>query len=269
MEPKAGEGQADLDPEGATGKAPGSSDGQSVTSNQTTDKDLAAGDVESFFDPKSIEGKPELELLAKQLQGDYTKKMMGISENQTKIDAYNAFEADPLGYTQKLAAQYGWSLLEGGADQGNGEFSPNTWADVEKHFLDKARSLLQKENQPLLTEVQNLKRQNVETQLDRDHSDWRTYESEMKEMLARHPTLVNDTDALYAMSVPKGLMEQRATAAALAKIKGGTDHAEIGGNKTTSIPTTDKPTKVLTFGESVVFAKATLEKAGHTLPVGE
>ena len=269
MEPKAGEGQADLDPEGATGDAPGSSDGQSVTSNQTTDKDLAAGDVESFFDPKSIEGKPELETAYKQMQGDYTKAKMRIAENQSKIDAYNAFEADPLGYTRNLAAQYGWSLLEGGADQGNGEFSPNTWADVEKHFLDKARSLLQKENQPLLTEVQNLKRQNVETQLDRDHSDWRTDESEMKEMLARHPTLVNDTDALYAMSVPKGLLEQRATAAALVKIKGGTDHAEIGGNKTTSIPTTDKPTKTLTFDEAVTFAKDKLGKAGLTLPVGE
>ena len=91
----------------------------------------------------------------------------------------------------------------------------------------------------------------------------------MKEMLARHPTLVNDTDTLYAMSVPKGLLEQRATKAALAKIKGGTDNAEIGGNKTTSIPTTDKPTKALSFEESVEFAHAKLGKAGYTRPVGE
>ncbi len=91
----------------------------------------------------------------------------------------------------------------------------------------------------------------------------------MTNLLVKHPTLVNDHETLYSMAVPKGLLEQRATKAALAKIKGGTDNAQIGDNKTTSIPTTDKPTKPLTFQEAVTFAKAKLGKAGLTAPVGE
>ncbi|KKL13300.1 hypothetical protein LCGC14_2527150, partial [marine sediment metagenome] len=214
MELAASEGQAAPDPTGTTGEAPGSSEEQSVALSQTTETGPDSGDVESFFDPKSIEGKPELQAAYKQMQGEFTKRLQGISTNQTKVDAYNAFEADPAGYMRNLARQYGWNLIEGGADQANGEFSPSTWADVEKHFLDKARQELKKENQPLVSEVQSLKRQNVEAQLDRDYPDWRTYESQMSETLQRHPTLVNDTEALYNLSVPKALIEQRATQAA-------------------------------------------------------
>ena len=271
MELETSEGQVDADLKEVTADAPGSSKEQSVALSQTTDPGPGSGDVESFFDPKSIEGKPELETAYKQMQGEFTKRLQGISQNQTKIDAYNAFEADPLGYTQNLARQYGWSLIKGGSDpnQANGEFSPSTWADVEKHFLDKARQEQKKENQPLVKEVQSLKRQNVEAQLDRDYPDWRTYESQMSETLQRHPTLVNDTEALYNLSVPKALIEQRATQAALAKVKGSTVNALVSDNKTTSIPTTDKPTKALTFEEAVTFAKAKLGKAGLTAPVGE
>lgn len=269
MELDTSEGQANPDPTGATGDAPGASDEQSVALSQTTSDRPDSGDVESFFDPKSIEDKPELLSAYKQMQGEFTKRLQGISDSQLKIDAYNAFEADPLGYMRNMATQYGWNLIEGGTDpKTNGDFAPNTWEDVEKHFLDKARKELAKEFVPLTNEVKDLKRQNVESQLDRDYPDWRTYESQMKDMLARHPTLVNDTEALYNMSVPKELLEQRATKAALAKIKGGTDNAIVGDNKTTSIPTTDKPTKPLTFEEAVTFAKAKLGKAGLTAPVG-
>ena len=264
-------GQAAADPEGTTAEAPTGTGEQSVALSQTTDPGSDSGDVESFFDPKSIEGKPELQSAYKQMQGEFTKRLQGIAEGQTKIDAYNAFEADPLGYMQGLATQYGWNVIEGGKapDSGNGEFSPSTWAEVEKHFLDKARNELRKEFAPLTNEVKDLKKQNVESQLDKDHPDWRTYESQMRDMLQRHPTLVNDPEALYNMAVPKELIEQRATKAALAKIKGGTDNAAVGDNKTTSIPTTDKPTKSLSFDEAVTFAKAKLGKAGITAPVGE
>ncbi len=263
------EGQAGADLKETTADAPGTSDEQSVALSQTTSDRPDSGDVESFFDPKSIEGKPELQAAYKQMQGEFTKRLQGISSNQTKIDAYNAFEADPLGYMRNMATQYGWNLIEGGGDpKANGEFAPSTWDDVEKHFLDKARKELAKEFAPLTNEVKDLKRQSVESRLDRDYPDWRTYESQMRDTLTRHPTLVNDTDALYHMSVPKGLLEQRATKTALAKIKGGTDSAEVGDNKSTSIPTTDKPTKPLSFEEAVSFAHKKLGKAGLTRPVG-
>ena len=268
MELETSEGQAELDPTGATSEAPGSGGEQSVALSQTTSNGSGSGDVELFYDPKSIEGKPELELLAKQLQGDYTKKTMGLAEGQQKVDAYDAFMADPEGTMRQLATQYGWNLIQGKASpEADGEFNPKTWDEVQKHFLNAARKELARENAPLINEVKDLKKQNVEAQLDRDYPDWRTYESNMSDTLQRHPTLVNDTDALYRMSVPKELLEQRATKTALAKLKGGTDNAQISDNKTTSIPTTDSPTKPLTFEEAAKRAKAIVLKSGLSAPL--
>lgn len=263
------DGQVDTDLSEVTVDTPKADGGQSVALSQTTGSGSGSGDVELFYDPKSIEGKPELELLAKQLQGDYTKKLMAFSEGKSKVEQYDAFMANPLVTMQQLAAERGWTLMEGAAQaEGNGEFQPNTWDDVEKHLLDKARQELRKEFAPLTSEVKDLKRKNVESQLDKEHPDWRMYESEMSDLLQRHPTLVNDVDSLYAMSVPKELLEQRATKTALSKIKDGTDSSAIGDNKTTSISTTDQPTKPLSFNEAVTFAKHKLGKAGLTAPVG-
>ena len=263
------EGQVDTDSSGVTGDTSDADGGKSVALSQTTGSGSDSGDVETFFDPKSIEGKPELEAAYKQMLGDYTKKMQQFSEGKTKVEQYDAFIANPLLTMQQLATERGWTLIEGAApNQGNGEFQPNTWGDVEKHLLDKARTELRKEFAPLTNEVKDLKRQNVETQLDRDHPDWRAYESEMSDVLQRHPTLVNDVDSLYAMSVPKEILEQRSMKAALEKVKGGTESAKISGNKTTSIPTTDQPTKPLSFDEAVAFAKKKLGYSGFTAPVG-
>ena len=265
MELAASEGQAAPDPTGTTGEAPGSSEEQSVALSQTTETGPDSGDVESFFDPKSIEGKPELEAAYRQMQGEFTKRMQGISGSQTKIDAYNAFESDPLGYMRNLATQYGWNLIEGGGQaKDSGEFNPQTWDDVKQHFLAEARQELAKEFAPLTNEVKNLKRLSMEAQLDKDHSDWRTYESKMTDLLVTHPTLVNDHETLYRMAVPKELIEQRATKAALAKVKGGTANAEIGGNKTTSVSTTDSPPKFENIAEAAKWAKSHLASKGIT-----
>ena len=260
MESDVSDGQADLNPEGAISEASEATEGQSVV-NQPTGN--GADNVETFYDPKSIEGKPELQLLAKQLQGDYTKKLMAFSEGKTKIEAYDAFMADPQANLRQLATQYGLNLIEGAPT----EFKPQTWDDVKEHLLAEARKEISREFAPLSNEVRDLKRQNVESQLDRDHPDWRTYEDKMKDNLQRHPTLVNDTDALYAMSVPNELLEQRSMSAALKKVKGGADSALVSDNRSTSTPTGDKPKGKLTFDEAVAFAKKTIGKQGLSKPV--
>lgn len=259
MESSVSAGQADLDPTGATSEASEATEGQSVVS-QTTGN--GSDNVETFYDPKSIEGKPELQLLAKQLQGDYTKKLMAFSEGRDKVDAYDAFMANPQATLRQLATQYGLNLIEGTPE----EFKPQTWDEVKDHLLDEARKEISREFAPLSNEVRDLKRQNVETQLDRDHPDWRTYEDKMKENLTRHPTLVNDTDALYAMSVPSELLEQRSMSAALKKVKGSADNAS-SDNRTTSIPTSDKPKGIKTFDDAVAFAKKKIGDQGLTRPV--
>ena len=266
MELETESGQAAADPTGATAEAPAGDGEQSVALSQTTESGPDSGGVESFFDPKSIEGKPELQAAYKQMQGEFTKRLQGISGSQTKIDAYNAFESDPLGYMRNLATQYGWNLIEGGQGEGKpeGEFNPNTWDDVKQHFLAEARKELAREFAPLTNEVRNLKKQSTEAQLDKDYPDWRTYETQMTDLLVKHPTLVNDHDSLYRMAVPKELAEQRATKAALAKIKGGTANAEIGGNKTTSVPTSERPPKFENIAEAAKWAKNHLESKGIT-----
>lgn len=260
---EATDGQANADLTETTAAAPDTSGEQSTASNQTTNSGPGVEDVESFFDPKSIEGKPELQAAYKQMQGEFTKRNQHFAGEQKKLDAYNAFISDPLASMRQVATQYGWNLIEG-QDQSNGEFQPKTWDDVQKHFLEQARKDLAKEFAPLTNEVQSLKKQNVESQLDRDYPDWRTYETKMSETLQLHPTLVNDVDSLYRMSVPPELLEQRSMKAALAKVKGGTDSSQTGDNKTTSIPTSDQPKRFATVREAADWAKAHLASQGIT-----
>ena len=265
MELETSTGQAEADPSGTTVEAPGASEEQSVASTQTTVSGPGSEDVETFFDPKDLV-TPAEKAAYKQMQGEFTKRNQHFSGEQQKLDQYNQFMTDPVGNMRQLAQQYGYNLLERGAQQASGdeEFNPQTWDDVMAEAKKQVTADLRKEFAPLNNEVKNLKKQNVEQKLDRDYPDWRTYEQQMSETLQRHPTLVNDTDALYQMAVPKAVLEQRATKAALSKIKGTTDSSQLGDNKTTSIPTTEKPAKFATVAEAAKWAKAHLASQGIT-----
>ena len=274
MEPQAIEGQAgsDLETE-TTGEAPGASEGQSVAPTQTISDGPGDGGEESFFDPKDVIGTPN-EAAYKSMQGEFTKRLNTFNEGKGKMDAYDAFMANPELSMQQLAQQYGWSLIKGqpGAQENSGEgpeFKPNNWQEVEDHFFARFQDRFRQENEPLVNEVKNLKQQNVRTLLDRDYPDWETYQGEMSQNLQKYPNMVNDVDTLYRMSVPTKVLEQRAFKAAMAKIEGKTGHTEVGDNKTTSIPTTDKPTGPLSFEESVAYARKKVRAQGLAPPVGD
>lgn len=254
-------GQAQADSTGTTAAAPVQaqpSGGQA----QTTGNGSGAVAEESFFDPRSIEGKPELQAAYKQMQGEFTRRMQAQRAREADLKLVDQFRQNPLATLQQYANQLGVKLIQGEVEAQNKEFNPQSWDDVKKHFFDQ----FQKEMlNPLTSEVRDLKRQNIEAQLTSNHPDWRTYEEPMMETLRKHPTLVNDPDTLYRMSVPPSVLEARATKAAMERLKGATENAQISGG-TTKQSTTTQPTGKLTFEQAVSAAKAKLASQGMRPP---
>jgi hypothetical protein len=83
----------------------------------------------------------------------------------------------------------------------------------------------------------------------------------MQEMLARHPTLANDPEELYRVSVPPNVLQARAMQSALQKLQDKASSSQLSaGSSTTQQP--NRPKGKLTFSESVEYAKAQL-KATH------
>lgn len=256
-------GQATTDSAGTTVSAPAGNQGTSGSSSQTTGNGPDAGAVESFFDPASIQDKPELLAAYKQMQGSYTKAMQGMSSHRQKIDAYDAFLRDPVGTLRQLAPSYGLNLVERGQEQPQ-EQDFKSWEDVKKHFFDEFKKEMLN---PVVNEVRSLKKQSVEMQLDSQFPDWRTYEGEMMGVLKQHPTLVNNPALLYRMSVPPEVIEARATKAAMQKLKGTTESAQVSGG-TTVRQTQQAPSGPLSFDQAVELARKKVQSMGLTRPAG-
>jgi len=253
-------GQAPVESQGPTTQAPATANG-SGGPVQTTQSGPATTAEESFFDPRSIQGKPELEQAYKQMQGEFTKRMQGIRSSQQKLEQYAAFERDPVGTIKALSQQYGLQVLQG-QEQQSKDFNPQSWDDVEQHFREKFRK---EELTPLTREVRDLKRQNIEQQLDTKFPDWRTYEMAMMDVLKVHPTLVNDPDTLYRMAVPSQVLEARATKAAMEKLKAVTESSNVSGGATPK-QTTSEPTGKLTFNQAVEIARKRVNARGLSAP---
>lgn len=253
--PKAGEGQPGKGKVETTGKDSGT---------QTPSE-------ETFFDPKDL--NPELMPAYKQMQKAFSKKMEGIAQNRTKIEAYDAFSRDPLGQIQQMAARMGFKLSRaeaaevaadaGGKPAARENWEPSTWQEVVDKISTAAEERLLRQLGPVIGEVQNLRKGNIEKLLDDNCPDWRTYEDEMKANIAAHPSLVNDPVKLYRLSVPPEVLESRATQAALKKLETKVKGAQVGGTSSTTKHQAqtlgDKP---LTFDEAVKAAKARLAEQG-------
>src|SRR5262245_14946798 len=133
-EPTGTGGQAVADSSGTTVTAPAGNTDNSVGSAQTTTTGPVADAIESFFDPASIAGKPELEAAYKQMQGSYTKRMQEMAKSRDKVTAYDQFMQNPQGMLQQLAAQYGLQIVPRGQEQPQ-EQEFKSWDDVKSHFF--------------------------------------------------------------------------------------------------------------------------------------
>lgn len=238
----------------ATNTGLGSTGEQSVA-NQATGN----GPEElTFFDPASIQGKPELETAYKQMQRAFVEKTQSIAGERRKVEAYNAFEADPIGTIKALAQQYGVQLQAQPQQQTPQEFG--SWDDVMAEATNRAKTEIMKDLSPLLGKVQSLQQQNIESYLDNHHPDWRTYEDSMMELIQKHPTLAKDPSMVYEMALPPQVRQARATQAALAKINAGSGAAQVSGGSTTNKQVSNKPNGPMSFADAYAFAKQQLNR---------
>ena len=244
---------------GTTEAAPQGTTEQSANAGQTTQQGSVQAD-ESFFDPKSIEGKPELQAAYKQMQRAFTKKNQAFREQQKKVEAYDGFIRNPMDSMKQIARQYGYQLVQADPNGKETDEGPKTWDDVysiaEKRVFEKL--------EPLLGEVKQMKQSNVETYLDNHYADWRTYEDDMVANLQRHPTLAGDPDLLYQMSVPREVIESRAQKAAMERLRNSSEAGKISGASTTSKTTAKEelPKSGSSFNDFVAYAKAKLAREG-------
>lgn len=250
----ADEGQATAESTGSTAEASES------TTVQTTQP--GSGEAESFFDPKSIQDKPDLVKAYKQMQGAFTKRMQGFKDSQAKLDAYSAFEKDPVGTIKKLSQQYGLNILDG--TKPDKEWNPQTWDEVMDRAKKEAKADILKDLEPMFGQVQDLKTRNMEQYLDNSFPDWRAYETDMVDLVQKHPTLASNPDLLYKLAVPETVIESRAAKAALKKLQGQTEGKVSSGSTTTK--TAAKPNGKLSFNQAVEVAKAQLAEKGMRPP---
>jgi hypothetical protein len=259
-EPAGTTGQAmSAAPLGTTATAPQTTEGQSASQGQTTVTGTDNGQ-ESFFDPKSIEHSPELKSAYKQMQGKWTKELQRFKEAEKKVSQYDSILANPLAAVQAYAQQNGYQLVQRDPNAKAEDDTPKTWDDV----YTRAKQEVLKSLQPILGEVKQLKQQSIEQYLDNNHSDWRQYEPQMLENLTAHPSLANDPDKLYRLSVPQEVLDSRAAKAALAKVKGASENAQMSGaNGTTRQPTTtDRPPAGSPLSAFAEWAKAKVLRDG-------
>jgi hypothetical protein len=266
------EGQAPEGTDGSqtTGGAPEGSEGQPAI--ETTD----GTQEQTFFDPNSV--PDELLPAYKNMQRAFGQKMEALSANRQKIEAYDAFSADPVGSLQNYARQYGFQLTRAEAAQqlqGNQpqeEWQPQNWNEVLERGAamgeERAYNRMRQELGPMFQEVQSMKKQGIEQQLNDIDPTWRQYEDSMMENLRTHPTLSSDAALLYKMSVPEEVRESRATQRALARLEKKAESAQgAGKSSTTKHPSAELPDRALTFDESVKAAKKRMAEEGIT-PLG-
>ena len=219
-----------------------------------------AATEETFFDPNSI--PDELKPAYKSMQAAFTKKMQGISKDRQKIDAYTAFERDPIGNMQAMAQKMGYTLTRAeaaAAVQAQGtaqDFNPQSWSEVAEWMQKQIMPKIQQQFAPFVEKVQAQTSQNIERQLDSIDENWRMYEDDMKETLKQHPTLVSDVAKLYRLSVPEEILNSRATQAALRKLESKSQAASVHGTSTSK--TQAAPKKATSFQDAVELARRDL-----------
>ncbi len=253
-------------PEGATTQAGPSTTGEGKPAGtvQTTATGGPGTAEDSFFDPKELD--PALMPAYKQMQRAFSKKMEAIKADRSKIDAYDAFNKDPLTQIQTIASQMGYKLTRAEAqaamDSNQAPWEPQTWDEV----MAKAEERVLQKLSPVFNELQNVKKQNIEKMLDESCPDWRQYEDEMTSLLHEHPTLAKDPAKLYALAVPHDVLETRATQTAIKKLQSKVQSSNVGGTSTTKPQAATLPDKSMSFNDAVAFAKARLAEQGIKAP---
>ena len=224
-------------------------DGQAQASAETA--------IDSFFDPSTL--SPELQPAYKQMQAAYTKKTQAIAEQRGKVESYDRFLNDPA-FRAQLAAQYGFGAAQ--PEQQQEDWAPETWEDVMTKAEDRALARFRQEAQPLLKEVQNVKKTQIEKDLDEHVPEWRTYEDEMSQALQEHPTLASNPVMLARLALPQQLLDSKAMQQALKKLESKSKGASVSKGSSTGAPAgAEIPRQRRTFQEAYQAAKQNVADA--------
>lgn len=260
-------------PEGAGVTTPGT---QTTGSPDGTGSNEGEGFVLPSQEALAAMTVDELLEAQKSMQGDYSRKMQEIADSRQKIEAFDSFMRDPMTQLQQLAGQYGFQLnpINGGAANGiakgdgeNGEpAEPQTWEQVYQNASRQAVQDVMTQLQPVLSQVQETRKVNVEAMLDKEAPDWRQYESEMTALLKQHPTLANNPTLLYQMALPPNVREARATEAAIKKMQQKIQSSHVGAGSPARKPASTPGGKV-SFNDAVNQARKELQEKGLR-PVG-
>jgi len=276
-EPTGDAGYPDTGPAGGqtTGDGPQQSDlgGQSAGDSKATTQPGPSDVEDMFFNPQDIADKPELMAAYKGMQKAYTKKMQSLADQRHKIEAYDAFYSNPIEQVQRVAQQYGYQLTRAeaadmankmqGQNQVDQDWQPQNWNDVMERATQIAEQRIMEKMNPVFSQVQDMRKQSIESALTEIDPTWQQYEDSMKSELAKHPTLANDPAKLYRLSVPQEVLESRATQAALRKLEDRQKSAGVSGTSTTNKkPGSGLPDKPLSFSEAVEAAKKNLAEQG-------
>lgn len=251
------------------GQATQSNKGEGGTSQATAapaSTGTAAPEAPSFFDPKSIHDKPELMTAYNEMRAAYTKKTQALSQDRSKIEAYDAFTRDPMNQLKLLASQYGLEITPAGVrkqaqEQGASEWEPQNWQDVTNRIREEVIGEIMPKLKPVFEGVQQVTATNIEKQLDSLDPQWRLYEDEMKANMTEHPSLVKDVAKLYRLSVPEEVLNSRATQAAMKKFEDKAKSAQVHGNQGAT-KTAALPKKAANFTDAVEQARAMIANGG-------
>jgi hypothetical protein len=239
------------------------------TAGQVTETPTSQPDETTFFDPKEI--PPELQPAYKQMQRAFTKKTQEIAKARGKVEAYDAFERDPVGSLQRIAGQMGYSLSRAEAkalqdQQSKGDdlsdWQPQTWQEVlvkaEERAVARIRQEQQGQFEPVLNEIKGLRRNQIEKVLDDEVPEWRQYEDEMSTLLQDHPSLIKDPVRLARLAIPDEVWQSKAMQAAMKRLQSKTSSAQTSSGSTTRQEPSAKPKGNMTFQQAYEQAKKQL-----------
>jgi len=245
-------------------------EGQTQTDEKTSPPERGPGksepSEESFFDPKDL--PEELVPAYKNMQSAFTKRMTGLAKDREKVQAYDAFMANPEENLRRAAEQYGLRVVKGNApNQQTAEttaeafgpdWQPGTWEELFQAFAGRMNDQLQRTFSPVFDNLKDLTTSNIERQLSEIDPNWKVYEDDMTDNLKAHPTLAKDIAKLYRISVPEDVLKSKYTQAALKKFEDKAASAKIQGKSSVQTTTISGMEDVKSFDDAVKFAKKEL-----------
>ena len=271
-----GQGPVSATPDTGSNAATTSTGQQNASASTPASGSTPTTGEDSFFDVSGL--NPELMPVYKRMQGDYTRKTQDLARQRKDLESakdkasqYDAFMRDPVSNIRRLASQYkiDMTAANGEKDQLR-DWQPQTWGEVlEKataRAKEEAKQEVLSEIQPLLTGYQQLRKENIESHLNKIAPDWKEYEADMAALLQEHPTLANDPAKLYRLAVPSERAESAAYTRALEHLQRKVDSSQLAGASTTGKKTGVNPPAMRTVREAAEWAQQTLASQGIRMP---